>query len=88
MASCLRVRSSPASNHAAAPAQRGGPLALLRDGGIDVVFAAHVGFEDLHCVTDLMAGALVDGSLRVEGLLRRYAARMSDSGGWSRQQSW
>ncbi len=47
------------------PAQRGGPLALLRDGGIDVVFAAHVGFEDLHCVTDLMAGALVEKTIKI-----------------------
>jgi 1-acyl-sn-glycerol-3-phosphate acyltransferase len=49
------------------PPRLGGPLALLEEGkGMDVVFCAHVGFDGFQYVSDVWAGRLVGGSIRVK----------------------
>jgi 1-acyl-sn-glycerol-3-phosphate acyltransferase len=48
------------------PPRLGGPLALLETcPDADVVFCAHVGFEGVRTMGDLVSGALVDGIVRV-----------------------
>jgi 1-acyl-sn-glycerol-3-phosphate acyltransferase len=48
------------------PPRLGGPLALLEAApGVDVVFCAHVGFDGFAKVSDIWAGKLVGGTIRV-----------------------
>ncbi len=61
------------------PPRLGGPLALLDAApGVDVVFCAHVGFDDFAKVSDIWAGRLVGGSIRVR--FWRHAASTIPAG--------
>ncbi len=61
------------------PPRLGGPLALLEAApGVDVVFCAHVGFDGFAKVSDIWAGRLVGGSIRVR--FWRHAAASIPAG--------
>jgi 1-acyl-sn-glycerol-3-phosphate acyltransferase len=48
------------------PPRLGGPLALLDEArGVDVVFCGHVGFDGFAKISDIWAGRLVGGTIRV-----------------------
>ena len=50
------------------PPRPGGPLALLeKNPGLDVVFCAHEGLDDVATLGDLVGGALLDRVVRVRG---------------------
>jgi 1-acyl-sn-glycerol-3-phosphate acyltransferase len=55
------------------PPRLGGPLTLIDAApGVDVVICGHVGFDGLQHVSDIWAGKLVGGTIRVR--LQRFAA--------------